>query len=193
MYSLFINLTCFHFHHNRFCAFQNWQGKDNCYRCACLTKLRWIVTNKTKKVQNCQSYKMLSTLTCPNWFSSLYNSVTYKMKKYIYNKNNEKRGNRKWKKKTALHCFFPLQECVSAIAIIMFNVETVWLLPRILSYKYLWFSLVKIGLPNLLALSLTIEIVWPHLKRRDTSPSEEVMLLIKKKFTLTRKKRLLEK
>lgn len=40
-------------------------------------------------------------------------------------------------KKTALHCFFPLQECVSAIAIIMFNVETVWLLPRILSYKYI--------------------------------------------------------
>lgn len=62
-------------------------------------------------------------------------------------------------KKKALHCFFPLQECVSAIVIIMFNVETVWLLPRILSYKYLWFSLVKIGLPNLLALSLTIEIV----------------------------------
>lgn len=95
------NLTCFHFHYMHLSA--------------CKTQLRRIV-----KIRNCQSYRMLSTLTCPNWITSLYNSTTCKLKKEN-NFKKEKKG--KGKNRLALDFFSP-GECFSCC----FNVDTVWLL-----------------------------------------------------------------
>ena len=79
---------------------------------------------------------MLFTLTCPNWNTSLYNSTTCELKK----EKNYERGKTKGKKQTC-SVFFFLQECVSAIVIMMLAAT------GFLSKNVGWASLAKTELP----------------------------------------------